>query len=90
MAVMCVQGFISGRVQGVFYRSAVLKEAKSRGLSGWVKNLTDGRVEVMICGEQEAVNDLHEWLWIGSKMSEVKSVEVHEVPWQMFTNFEVR
>lgn len=65
---------VSGRVQGVFYRATTRAQARSLGLKGYAKNLTDGSVEVLVIGEAEAVNKLTQWLWIGSRACKVRNV----------------
>lgn len=90
MEKICLHCFVSGRVQGVFYRRATRGEAVKHGVTGWVKNLADGRVEVMICGEEAAVYALQNWLWEGPKAAKVNEVEMEELPWQAFEQFEVR
>jgi len=69
---------ISGRVQGVGFRWHLLAEAERLGLQGWVRNLQDGRVEVLICGEQGAVAELIHWAGIGPPPARVDSVEVED------------
>ena len=90
MLPICIHCFVSGRVQGVFYRRTTYQEALARGIYGWVRNCPDGRVEVMLQGERETVEQMRDWLWKGSEASEVCSVESQEVPSQPFTQFEVR
>ncbi len=70
---------VSGRVQGVFYRASTRQRALELGVSGHARNLPDGRVEVLACGTQQAVQALCEWLWQGSPASQVTSVEVQAV-----------
>jgi acylphosphatase len=53
--------FFEGRVQGVFFRANTCKCAESLGLTGWVRNTSDGRVETVFEGEEEAVNEAIEW-----------------------------
>lgn len=89
MERICINCFVSGRVQGIFYRRETLVQAIARGLQGWVKNLPDGRVEVMICGEEKAVYEMQQWLWKGSFLAKVTDVEVHKLPWQNFPDFSV-
>lgn len=66
--------FISGRVQGVFFRDHTRRWASSLGLSGWVRNLGDGRVEVMAEGEKEKIENLIGKLNEGPPMSRVENV----------------
>jgi acylphosphatase len=69
---------VSGRVQGVFYRASTRQRAIELGVTGHARNLADGRVEVLACGEPAAVHALCEWLWIGPPASQVASVEIEE------------
>jgi acylphosphatase len=78
--VIAKKCLVGGRVQGVFYRATAAQRARELGLTGHAINLPDGRVEVLACGEGEAVNRFIEWLWIGSSASKVTSVEVSELP----------
>lgn len=71
-----VHVFVSGRVQGVFFRDHTRRWATSLGLTGWVRNLLDGRVEVLAEGEKERLEDLVARLKQGPRMSEVRNVEV--------------
>ena len=71
--------FISGRVQGVFYRASTRQKATELGCAGYARNLPDGRVEVLAVGEADAVQGLLDWLWRGSPASEVKLVEVQDL-----------
>jgi acylphosphatase len=72
--MICRRSFVSGRVQGVFYRATCVRKAESLGLAGFARNLADGRVEVMACGDEAAVNELVAWLWEGSPASKVTDV----------------
>ena len=58
--------FITGRVQGVFFRACTREEAQKRKLTGWVKNLYDGRVEAVFEGEEEAVQSMISWCHSGT------------------------
>lgn len=71
--------YISGRVQGVFYRASTRQKATELGCAGYARNLPDGRVEVLAVGEHQAVHALLDWLWRGSPASDVKFVEVLEL-----------
>ena len=71
--------WVAGRVQGVFYRASTARRAAELGITGYARNLPDGRVEVLACGESVAVHALCDWLWQGSPASHVTSVEVAPV-----------
>jgi acylphosphatase len=68
--------FVSGRVQGVFYREHTQRWASSLGLAGWVRNLYDGRVEAVIEGEREKIEELIANLRQGPPMADVTNVEI--------------
>jgi acylphosphatase len=72
--MVCRRSFVSGRVQGVFYRATCVRKAQSLGLTGFARNLGDGRVEVLACGDPAAVEQFVEWLWVGSPASKVTDV----------------
>ena len=76
--MVCKICWVSGRVQGVFYRGTAAARARELGITGYAKNLADGRVEVLVYGEEEAVRGFIEWLWIGSSASRVTAVQVLE------------
>jgi acylphosphatase len=69
---------VAGRVQGVYYRAATAERALSLQLDGWVKNLADGRVEVVAAGESAAIAALASWLWQGPTAARVESVYLEE------------
>jgi len=83
--------FVSGRVQGVFFRSETSYEAKKHGLSGWVRNLPDDRVEAIFEGEEENVKKLLEFCKRGPPGAKVTGTDV---TWESysgkFTDFEIR
>lgn len=66
--------WISGRVQGVFYRASARAEALKLGLAGHAENLSDGRVQVLAEGDPAALDALERWLWQGPPAAEVASV----------------
>ena len=68
--------FISGRVQGVFYRTSTKNMAEQLGLKGWVRNTSDGRVEAVFEGEETAVKDMISWCHKGPRSAEVSDVTV--------------
>lgn len=85
---------ITGKVQGVFYRQATKEQALLRGLTGWVKNLSDGRVEALLFGTEEQVLSMLEWLAVGPPRAIVFELEVTETelePEEMeaYSSFEI-
>lgn len=71
-----VHVFVSGLVQGVFFRQNAKRVADSLGLRGWVRNLKDGRVEAVIEGPEEKVAEMVEWMKKGPPLARVERVEV--------------
>jgi acylphosphatase len=71
--------FVSGRVQGVYFRASTAACARQLGVTGYARNLDDGRVEVLACGEEAAVAALCEWLWEGPRRARVTDVSVEVV-----------
>ena len=74
--------FVSGMVQGVFFRSETRHEANRRKVTGWVRNLRDGRVEAVFEGEKDAVEKLIEFCRTGPPGARVTKVEVS---WEEYT-----
>jgi len=71
----CLRCVVSGKVQGVWFRAETRRRAESLGLRGHAVNLPDGRVEVLACGDDEAVAALREWLWEGPPQARVDDVQ---------------
>jgi len=63
--------WVTGRVQGVYFRKSTQDTARNLGLTGWVRNLPDGRVEGVACGERAALDQLVTWLQNGPELAEV-------------------
>jgi acylphosphatase len=68
--------FVSGNVQGVYYRATTRDEAQARGVDGWVRNLSDGRVEAVFEGPEDDVEGMVEWCHTGSPAANVDDVAV--------------
>ena len=85
-----VHVFVSGRVQGVSFRSWTDETAKSLGLNGWVRNLPDGRVEAMFEGETSKVRKMVELCKKGPAHAKVENVEVRKESISGLASFEVR
>ena len=93
--MICRHYLVSGRVQGVFYRSSAQRQARQLGLQGWVRNLADGRVEIFVCGDEDGVNTIEKWLEIGPEYAKVTNIEgvgenIDEVVGDLAEVFEVR
>jgi len=81
---------VTGRVQGVCFRMATREQADLYGLTGWVRNLQDGRVEVMAFGDEQGVDNLKQWLKSGPAMARVLDVESETVTFRKFEGFGIR
>jgi acylphosphatase len=73
-----VRYLIAGRVQGVYYRAATAARAQQLQMRGLVRNLSDGRVEVIAAGDDAAHRELAAWLWHGPPAARVDSVQIEE------------
>ena len=83
--------FISGFVQGVFFRARTREMAQSLGLTGWVKNLPDGKVEAVFNGDKTDVEKAIDWCHHGPPEASVAGVEVSwQEPTEEFTSFTIR
>jgi acylphosphatase len=82
--------FVSGRVQGVYYRASTRDKASEEGVDGWVRNLDDGRVEAVFEGAEAAVDAIVEWCHTGSRAADVETVEVTTTDPEGESEFEVR
>jgi acylphosphatase len=80
---------ISGRVQGVFYRKFAQDIAATLGLQGWVRNLDNGDVECLVCGEEVDVEKLIVWLHQGPPNAKVTAVNIYDAPWEDHQTFTV-
>jgi len=81
---------VSGRVQGVFFRDSVRREAESAGLAGSARNLEDGTVEVILEGDKAAVRKIIDWCRAGPSAADVDSVEESEQEPQGTSGFRTR
>jgi len=71
----CRKFYVSGKVQGVFFRDSTRQKADALNITGRAINLDDGRVEVLACGEEQALAELESWLNEGSDNADVRRVE---------------
>ena len=89
MAKICIHAFVSGRVQGVWYRNSTRNEALAGNVTGWARNLPDGRVEVMVCGEEPTVQRVAGWLHEGPPGASVSNVDAEQLPFEVFQGFSI-
>lgn len=82
---------VAGRVQGVWYRQSTKDQADANGVSGWVRNLPDGRVEALLVGVANAVHDVEAWMNQGPPLAMVAEVisDLVDIP-EGLRGFEVR
>jgi acylphosphatase len=86
---MRTQVWISGRVQGVFFRYRTAEIARSEGLAGWVRNLPDGRVEAVFEGPKEAVDRLVAWCRRGPEGAQVEEIRAQPEEPEGLRGFEI-
>jgi acylphosphatase len=90
MAVVRARVFVSGRVQGVYFRDTTRRQAESLGVVGWVRNSPDGRVEAVFEGQEPDVQRLLDWCHRGPSRARVDQVEVEWLPATgEFTGFDI-
>lgn len=87
---ICYHCFISGRVQGVFFRAETRKQALRLNITGWVRNLADGRVEVLACGRPEDLDKLLVWLESGPPLAEVSGVSREAMSFHRYPGFDIK
>ena len=83
----CRRCRVEGLVQGVFFRASTRQRAQELGVTGWTRNLPDGSVEVLACGEAAAVEELCAWLWEGPPQARVSEVRCTDVAWETHDHF---
>ena len=81
--------WITGKVQGVFYRATAAERAKELHLNGWIKNATEGAVEATVNGSEAAVNEFVAWCRKGPDRAQVTDVVVTPKPDDGFTGFQI-
>jgi acylphosphatase len=91
MANKAVQLIVRGRVQGVYFRASAQRECRRLGATGWVKNRSDGNVEMLVEGDENVIRDVMAWAQRGPSASRVEYVDVR---WKSYTgefdDFEIR
>jgi len=81
--------YITGTVQGVFFRGFIKENAEKFNAKGFVRNLEDGRVEIFLEGDSDAVNKMIELCKKGPKHSQIKNVEIKDEKFQDFKTFKI-
>jgi acylphosphatase len=79
---------IHGRVQGVYFRQSMLREAQNLGISGWVRNRIDGTVEAVVHGDPAAVDAILRWAHHGPELASVDRVDTYPTDGE-YSNFEI-
>lgn len=87
--LLCRKCIVQGRVQGVFFRQGTFDKAHELGVTGWVRNLSNGNVEVLACGTMQQLDDLCEWLWEGPPAARVEEVQVTDVKFEEHLKFQI-
>lgn len=83
--------YLKGRVQGVGFRASARRKAKKLSVTGWIRNLFDGRVEAVVEGNQEKVNKMVNYLRNGPQFAQVEDIEIHNENYTGdFQNFRVK
>lgn len=85
----CARFLVGGKVQGVFFRASTRERARRLGLTGYAKNLADGRVEVVAAGSDGALDELEGWLHHGPPSARVDSVQRQPLSERAFVGFEI-
>jgi len=88
--IVCRHILVSGKVQGVFYRDSTCQQAQNLNLSGYVKNLATGQVEIEVCGEQSNIEEFQKWLWKGPIMSKVENIQLQGISIMNYSTFDIR
>lgn len=86
----CLHFVVEGFVQGVWFRSATRKKAEQLNITGWVRNMENGDVEVLACGYSNDLENFKDWLCEGPKLAHVISVDMKKMPLEKHKDFEVR
>ena len=89
MTQRCFKALVSGRVQGVFFRDSTRRQALRLGVRGYAINLPDGRVEVLACGEQAALEQLAAWLEHGPPSAKVTDLEIGSAEAEELSGFTI-
>lgn len=84
-----VHVLIEGNVQGIGFRQFIKYKAKKLNVKGWIKNLSDGRVEAVFAGNRLDIEKMLEFSRKGPFLAEVKGLEIEKLPDQEFDSFDI-
>ena len=85
----CRRFTVTGRVQGVWFRDSTRQQAERRQITGYARNMPDGTVDVVACGDSDAVEELFDWLHHGPRLASVDSVIEREAPDGDYSSFAI-
>ncbi|WED44178.1 acylphosphatase [Legionella cardiaca] len=85
---LCMHCYISGKVQGVWFRASTKEQADKLGVTGWARNLIDGRVEVFACGDEEQLEKFALWLKEGPPLADVTNYTQEDLAWKKYVGFD--
>jgi acylphosphatase len=87
-----IQVLIIGRVQGVWFRASTKQQAEKLGLTGWVRNTSEGNVEAVFEGDDNKLDEMIKWCHKGSSLSKVEKVEIKKQtpPTNAYDEFSIR
>ncbi|MAG91329.1 acylphosphatase [Candidatus Woesearchaeota archaeon] len=86
----CIHLIVSGKVQGVFFRSNIKDKALELGLHGYANNLADGNVEIAAQGNEDKLNELIEFIRNGPGSAKVTNIDVKHKELEDFTDFDIK
>ncbi len=89
MAHLTLNVQVAGRVQGVWFRRFTQQKAEACGVTGWVRNLSDGRVEALLCGDEKNVRQVEAWMSQGPELSNVAECISTPVALSSYSEFSV-
>ncbi len=82
--------FVHGRVQGVFFRDSARKVAQGLGLAGWVRNCSDGSVEIHAEGDRKKLEELIDWCRHGPDLASVSNIDLNWTGTEDLSSFDIR
>lgn len=87
--IICRKITVNGRVQGVFYRKHAQEKALELQITGTVRNMDDGSVELFACGHEKQVNDFIKWCRVGPPLAHVEDLLSESIEVPLFENFNI-